>query len=62
MEALERVLSRRRGLSQELDEIRNVAEEDPRVPEAPVGTSWIDAEYPIIIDIMRAGAKAVLNS
>lgn len=62
MEALERVLSRRRGLSQELDEIRNVAEEDPRVPEAPVGTAWIDAEYPIIIDIMRAGAKAVLNS
>lgn len=64
MEALEKVLSGRRGLRQELDEIRNVADERPEIDgdDAETSDPWIKTEYPIVIDIMRAGAKAVLNS
>ena len=61
MEALERALSQRRGLRQELDEIRN-AHHDSDPPKDEDSGSWLESEYPIIIDIMRDGVAAVLNA
>ena len=61
MEALERTLSRRRGLRQELDEIRNVHHDiDP--PASEDSDDWLESEYPIIIDIMRDAVRAVLDA
>ena len=57
MEALERVLSGRKGLRQELDEIRNV--DDP--PEDADSAEWIKHESPLVIDIMREAASAVMS-
>lgn len=61
MEALERALSRRRGLRQELDEIRNV-HHDEAPPKDPESDDWMEHEYPIIIDIMRDAVQAVLDA
>jgi hypothetical protein len=61
MEALERALSQRRGLRQELDEIRN-AHSDFDPPKDEDSDDWMESEYPIIIDIMRDAVAAVLNA
>ena len=61
MEALERALSRRRGLRQELDVIRD-ANHEHEPPQNEDSVSWMENEYPIIIDIMRDGVAAVLNA
>jgi hypothetical protein len=59
MEALCRALESRRGLRQELDVIRDAAEEQP-VNEG--SDNWMMHEHPIIIEIMRVGVQAVLDA
>lgn len=61
MQALERSLSKRRGLRQVLDEIRNAHETDDP-PENPDSDRWIESEYPIIIEIMHEAVTAVLEA
>lgn len=61
MRALERALSRRRGLRQELDAIRDARDAD-EPPLDPDSDEWLKAESPVIIDIMRDGVRAVLEA
>lgn len=59
MEALERVLSSRRGLKQILDDIRN---DDLDPPVNVDSNEWLQYESPLVIDIMEEAVRAVLNA